>query len=67
MTRELNTTTIVAILRGSDKREWSSGYTVLFGLYFVDYRNNFTRIPKASAEWFKSTLKLKDKLQNQLH
>ncbi|KAJ6894451.1 hypothetical protein NC652_028275 [Populus alba x Populus x berolinensis] len=42
-----------AILGGPDKREWNSGY-----------RNNLTRIPKASAEWFKSRLELKDNLQN---
>ena len=42
-----------AMLGGPDKREWNSGY-----------RNNLTRIPKASAEWFKSRLELKDNLQN---
>ncbi|KAJ6980099.1 hypothetical protein NC653_028045 [Populus alba x Populus x berolinensis] len=41
------------ILGGPDKREWNSGY-----------RNNLTRTPKASAEWFKSRLELKDNLQN---
>lgn len=39
-----------------DNWEWNSGYTVRFGLYFVDYRNNLTRIPKASVKWFKHFL-----------
>ncbi|WCJ31314.1 beta glucosidase 41 [Euphorbia peplus] len=42
-----------------DNWEWNSGYTVRFGLYFVDYKNNLTRIPKASAEWFKRILRPK--------
>jgi beta-glucosidase len=29
---------------------------VRFGLYYVDYKNNLTRIPKASAEWFSQVL-----------
>jgi beta-glucosidase len=49
-----------------DNWEWNSGYTVRFGLYFVDYRNNLKRVPKASAEWFKRTLRLEDNLQSQL-
>ncbi|XP_043687403.1 putative beta-glucosidase 41 [Telopea speciosissima] len=40
-----------------DNWEWNLGYTVRFGLYFVDYRNNLTRIPKASVEWFKGVLR----------
>ncbi|OAY63560.1 Beta-glucosidase 25 [Ananas comosus] len=39
-----------------DNWEWNSGYTVRFGLYYIDYRNNLTRIPKASARWFKQVL-----------
>ncbi|KAG0480266.1 hypothetical protein HPP92_011124 [Vanilla planifolia] len=31
-------------------------YTVRFGLYFVDYKNNLTRIPKASVQWFRNAL-----------
>ncbi|OAY28592.1 putative beta-glucosidase 41 isoform X1 [Manihot esculenta] len=49
-----------------DNWEWNSGYTVRFGLYFVDYKNNLTRIPKASAQWFKSILRLNSDLQSQL-
>ncbi|CAL5335802.1 hypothetical protein CsSME_00018400 [Camellia sinensis var. sinensis] len=42
-----------------DNWEWNYGYTVRFGLYYVDYKNNLTRIPKSSVEWFKSMLRLK--------
>ncbi|CAN1238031.1 Putative beta-glucosidase 41 [Linum grandiflorum] len=40
-----------------DNWEWNMGYTVRFGLYYVDYSNNLTRIPKASVNWFKSMLR----------
>ncbi|KAL5731048.1 beta-glucosidase [Ranunculus cassubicifolius] len=39
-----------------DNWEWNSGYTVRFGLYYVDYKHNLTRIPKASVQWFKNVL-----------
>lgn len=39
-----------------DNWEWNSGYRVRFGLYYVDYKNNLTRIPKASVQWFKQVL-----------
>ncbi|CAD5334887.1 unnamed protein product [Arabidopsis thaliana] len=39
-----------------DNWEWNSGYTVRFGIYYVDYKNNLTRIPKASARWFQTIL-----------
>ncbi|KAK4286032.1 hypothetical protein QN277_002646 [Acacia crassicarpa] len=42
-----------------DNWEWNMGYTVRFGLYYVDFNNNLTRIPKASAQWFKNMLRLK--------
>ncbi|GAV87772.1 Glyco_hydro_1 domain-containing protein [Cephalotus follicularis] len=45
-----------------DNWEWNAGYTVRFGLYYVDYKNNLTRIPKASVEWFKSILSSKSDL-----
>eukprot|EP01018_Ginkgo_biloba_P033172 Gb_35945 [translate_table: standard] len=56
-----------AIRHGSDVRgffawslldnfEWINGYTVRFGLHYVDYRNNLNRYPKASARWFGSFL-----------
>ncbi|OMO80499.1 Glycoside hydrolase, family 1 [Corchorus capsularis] len=40
-----------------DNWEWNNGYTVRFGLYYVDYKNNLTRIPKASVSWFKDVLR----------
>ncbi|KAJ0974851.1 hypothetical protein J5N97_016816 [Dioscorea zingiberensis] len=40
-----------------DNWEWNSGYTVRFGLYYIDYKNNLTRIPKESAHWFKNFLR----------
>ncbi|KAL0553765.1 hypothetical protein IC582_007669 [Cucumis melo] len=48
-----------------DNWEWNMGYTVRFGLYYVDYKNNLTRIPKASVQWFQSMLKSEDKHMNQ--
>ncbi|XP_072953891.1 beta-glucosidase 25 [Typha angustifolia] len=39
-----------------DNWEWNSGYMVRFGLYYVDYKNNLTRIPKASSQWFRKFL-----------
>ncbi|KAK6157142.1 hypothetical protein DH2020_011390 [Rehmannia glutinosa] len=40
-----------------DNWEWNMGYTVRFGLYYVDFKNNLTRIPKSSVKWFKNMLK----------
>lgn len=39
-----------------DNWEWNSGYTVRFGLYYIDYKNNLTRMPKDSVQWFKHFL-----------
>ncbi|KAM7508977.1 hypothetical protein LguiA_019430 [Lonicera macranthoides] len=39
-----------------DNWEWSEGYTVRFGLIFVDYNNGLRRFPKRSAIWFKGFL-----------
>lgn len=39
-----------------DNWEWNLGYTVRFGLYYVDYKNNLTRIPKDSVQWFRRFL-----------
>ncbi|OWM81223.1 hypothetical protein CDL15_Pgr007254 [Punica granatum] len=49
-----------------DNWEWNSGYTVRFGLYYVDYKNNLTRIPKSSAHWFKSFLTLGSELRSEI-
>ncbi|XP_050276671.1 beta-glucosidase 12-like isoform X2 [Quercus robur] len=40
-----------------DNFEWNSGYTVRFGINFVDYKNGLKRYPKLSARWFKRFLK----------
>ncbi|KDP25142.1 hypothetical protein JCGZ_22677 [Jatropha curcas] len=40
-----------------DNFEWSSGYTVRFGINYVDYKNGLKRYPKLSARWFKKFLR----------
>ncbi|RLN29478.1 beta-glucosidase 12-like isoform X4 [Panicum miliaceum] len=40
-----------------DDFEWASGYTLRFGINFVDYNNGLKRYPKNSAHWFKKFLK----------
>ncbi|CAN0862156.1 Beta-glucosidase 24 [Linum grandiflorum] len=39
-----------------DNFEWAEGYTMRFGLHFVDFKNPSTRIPKESAFWFRQFL-----------
>eukprot|EP01018_Ginkgo_biloba_P033175 Gb_35946 [translate_table: standard] len=39
-----------------DNFEWANGYTVRFGIHYVDYKHNLTRYPKASAHWFRKML-----------
>ncbi|PQM42085.1 hypothetical protein Pyn_13405 [Prunus yedoensis var. nudiflora] len=39
-----------------DNFEWSSGYSVRFGITYVDYNDRLKRYPKLSAHWFKSFL-----------
>ncbi|KAK7314795.1 hypothetical protein VNO77_33323 [Canavalia gladiata] len=39
-----------------DNFEWSLGYTVRFGIIFVDYKNGLRRHPKMSATWFRNFL-----------
>ncbi|XP_050371156.1 putative beta-glucosidase 41 isoform X2 [Argentina anserina] len=41
-----------------DNWEWNMGYTVRFGLYYVDYKKNLTRIPKSSVQWFTRFLRV---------
>ncbi|XP_011094085.2 beta-glucosidase [Sesamum indicum] len=43
-----------------DNYEWAEGYTVRFGMYYVDYVNGFTRYPKRSAIWYMNFLNKKD-------
>eukprot|EP01018_Ginkgo_biloba_P033176 Gb_05698 [translate_table: standard] len=56
-----------AIREGSDVRgyfawslldnfEWGNGYTVRFGIHYVDYKHSLRRYPKASALWFRKML-----------
>jgi hypothetical protein len=40
-----------------DNFEWYAGYTVRFGINYVDYKDGLKRYPKLSAHWFKSFLK----------
>ncbi|XP_057751346.1 beta-glucosidase 12-like [Arachis stenosperma] len=40
-----------------DNFEWFNGYTVRFGINFVDYKDNLKRHQKLSADWFKDFLK----------
>ncbi|KAL9296520.1 hypothetical protein ACSQ67_022416 [Phaseolus vulgaris] len=47
-----------------DNFEWSMGYTVRFGMTYVDYKNSLKRHEKLSAIWFKNFLKNKSTLFN---
>ncbi|KEH30278.1 putative beta-glucosidase [Medicago truncatula] len=40
-----------------DNFEWESGFSLRFGLVFVDFKDNLKRHPKLSAHWFKNFLK----------
>ncbi|KAL0342332.1 UNVERIFIED_CONTAM: Oleuropein beta-glucosidase [Sesamum calycinum] len=48
-----------------DNFEWAAGYTVRFGLIYIDYLNNCTRYPKHSAVWFSKFLVRKKLLGGQ--
>ncbi|XP_010265851.1 PREDICTED: beta-glucosidase 12-like isoform X1 [Nelumbo nucifera] len=39
-----------------DNFEWSDGYSVRFGINYIDYKNGLKRYPKHSAYWFKKFL-----------
>ncbi|KAJ7522483.1 hypothetical protein O6H91_18G013400 [Diphasiastrum complanatum] len=39
-----------------DNWEFGFGFTIKYGLYYVDYEKNLTRYPKDSALWFKQFL-----------
>ncbi|KAJ0096246.1 hypothetical protein Patl1_17274 [Pistacia atlantica] len=40
-----------------DEFEWASGYTMKFGMNYIDYNNGLKRHPRDSAKWFKNFLK----------
>ncbi|TVU50371.1 hypothetical protein EJB05_01741, partial [Eragrostis curvula] len=40
-----------------DDFEWASGYTLRFGINFVDFNDGQKRYPKDSAYWFNKFLK----------
>ncbi|KAL3642825.1 hypothetical protein CASFOL_013640 [Castilleja foliolosa] len=42
-----------------DNYEWAEGYTVRFGIYYVDYVNGLVRYPKTSAIWYMNFLNKK--------
>lgn len=48
-----------------DNWEWNMGYTVRFGLYYVDFKSNLTRIPKSSVQWFKDMLRSNTEMRYQ--
>lgn len=41
-----------------DNFEWGLGYTVRYGINFVDFKNGLNRYPKSSALWFKNFLQI---------
>ncbi|KAL0862186.1 hypothetical protein Bca101_041304 [Brassica carinata] len=43
-----------------DNFEWEHGYTMRFGLYYVDYADDLKRYAKDSAKWFKTFLERKE-------
>jgi len=45
-----------------DNFEWVYGYTIRFGLYYVDYETQ-ERTPKLSAQWFKTFLQNQHEVQ----
>lgn len=40
-----------------DNFEWQDGLSKRFGLFYVDFKNGCTRIPKSSVAWFKEMLR----------
>ncbi|KAF2319353.1 hypothetical protein GH714_015002 [Hevea brasiliensis] len=45
-----------------DDFEWDLGYTIRFGITYVDYRNELKRYLKQSALWFKKFLQKKNRI-----
>lgn len=47
-----------------DNFEWASGYSVRFGLFYIDYAHGkYTRYPKTSAIWFMRFLNAKKAIE----
>ncbi|KAL4591417.1 hypothetical protein LXL04_004380 [Taraxacum kok-saghyz] len=42
-----------------DSFEWDRGYSVRFGLHFVDYNNDLRRYPKFSSTWLTNFLRIR--------
>ncbi|KAL3519187.1 hypothetical protein ACH5RR_021776 [Cinchona calisaya] len=40
-----------------DNFEWKSGYSIRFGINYVDYKDGLKRYPKLSAKWFSNFLR----------
>ncbi|XP_021728912.1 beta-glucosidase 13-like [Chenopodium quinoa] len=40
-----------------DNFEWNFGYTIRYGINYVDFQNGLKRYPKSSALWFKKFLR----------
>lgn len=40
-----------------DNFEWAAGYTVRFGVTYVDFEDGLKRYPKLSAQWFQRFLR----------
>ncbi|KAL0006686.1 hypothetical protein SO802_008188 [Lithocarpus litseifolius] len=47
-----------------DDFEWGSGYTIRFGIIYVDYKNGLTRYMKRSAFWFKNFLRKENVIES---
>ena len=46
-----------------DNFEWTAGFSIRFGLNYVDYKDGkYTRYPKNSALWFMNFLKAPTKI-----
>ncbi len=39
-----------------DNFEWSAGYSMRFGIHYVDYKT-LKRTPKLSAEWYREAIR----------